>query len=80
MHLYSYSKRPVHLGPYPAERLGRGGGAPDLILALEANIPLTLDNLYVLRHWGELFRGCAGYTDARTAIPQQHDPCLPGRR
>jgi reductive dehalogenase len=30
MRLYSYSKRPVHLGPYPAERLGRGGQAPDL--------------------------------------------------
>jgi reductive dehalogenase len=43
MHLYSYSKRPVHLGPYPAERLGRGGGAPDLT-RVKGDGTLTIDD------------------------------------
>ena len=43
MHLYSLSKRPVHLGPYPAERLGRGGQAPDLTRVKSDGI-LTIDD------------------------------------
>ena len=30
MRLYSYRNRPVHLGPYPLERLRRSAVAPDL--------------------------------------------------
>ena len=30
MKLFSYKHRPVHLGPYPLERLRRQGGLPDL--------------------------------------------------
>ena len=30
MRLFSYRQRPVHLGPYPLERLARQAGVPDL--------------------------------------------------
>ena len=30
MQLFSHAHRPVHLGPYPAERLGRAGGPTDV--------------------------------------------------
>src|SRR5258708_26776236 len=30
MQLFAHASRPVHLGPYPAERLGRSAAAPDL--------------------------------------------------
>ena len=30
MRLFSYRKRPVHLGPYPLERLQRQRSLPDL--------------------------------------------------
>ena len=31
MRLFSYRDRPVHLGPYPLERLARSAAAPDLL-------------------------------------------------
>jgi hypothetical protein len=41
--LFSYSDRPVHLGPYPAERLGRSVHAPDLS-RIESDGILTTDD------------------------------------
>jgi reductive dehalogenase len=40
MKLFSYRKRPVHLGPYPLERLGRQTAAPDLA-AVPAMVPVS---------------------------------------
>lgn len=40
--------------------------------ALEANITLTLDNLYVLRHWGELFRGRGVFIRIDTGTGRGH--------
>lgn len=42
MRLFSYRDRPVHLGPYPLERLARAGTAPDLT-ALPTMQPLVFD-------------------------------------
>ena len=40
--------------------------------ALEAGIPLTIDNLYVLRHWGELFRGRGVFIRIDTGTGRGH--------
>ncbi|MFI4895964.1 MAG: bifunctional aspartate kinase/diaminopimelate decarboxylase [Steroidobacterales bacterium] len=40
--------------------------------ALDAGITLTLDNLYVLRHWGELFRGRAVFIRIDTGTGRGH--------
>ncbi len=43
MRLFSYRDRPVHLGPYPLERLTRADTAPDL-RAVPAMRPLSFDD------------------------------------
>jgi diaminopimelate decarboxylase/aspartate kinase len=40
--------------------------------ALEAGIPLTLDNLYVLRHWGEMFRDRSVFIRMDTGTGRGH--------
>jgi len=43
MRLFSYRDRPVHLGPYPLERLERHAGRPDLS-AVPPMVPLSFDD------------------------------------
>ena len=43
MRLFSYRDRPVHLGPYPLERLTRGDESPDLG-AVPAMQPLAFEH------------------------------------
>ena len=40
--------------------------------ALDAGIALTLDNLYVLRHWGEMFRGRSVFIRIDTGTGRGH--------
>jgi len=40
--------------------------------ALEAGVTLTLDNLYLLRHWGELFRGHSVFIRIDTGTGRGH--------
>jgi bifunctional diaminopimelate decarboxylase / aspartate kinase len=40
--------------------------------ALDAGITLTLDNLYVLRHWGEMFRGRSVFIRIDTGTGRGH--------
>ena len=59
MRLFSYRDRPVHLGPYPLERLRRSDTAPDLsavaamqALSFDDPNPESLNVQRVTLRWG----------------------------